>query len=58
MPLTAPATAFGTSASSITIIGLFPPSSSVTGISFSPAVRATILPVSTEPVNVTFPTAG
>jgi hypothetical protein len=38
MPMTAPATAFSRSASPITIIGLLPPSSSVTGMSFCEAI--------------------
>ena len=35
------------------IIGLFPPSSSVTGMSFSAAALETMRPTSTEPVKVT-----
>jgi hypothetical protein len=51
--VTAPATARSRSASAMTIIGLLPPNSSVAGISLSAALRATIFPVSTEPVKVT-----
>src|SRR5260221_444152 len=56
MPATAPATALSISASPMTIIGLLPPSSSVTGMSLSAAAWYTIFPVSTEPVKVTLPT--
>ncbi len=41
------------SASSSTIIGSLPPSSSATGVRVSAARPITFLPVSTEPVNIT-----
>nr|CAA49825.1 unnamed protein product [Azospirillum brasilense] len=58
MPATAPSMALSRSASPITIIGLLPPSSRVTGISLSAARCEMIFPVSTEPVKVTLPTPG
>ncbi len=58
MEVSAPDTVLSKSQSAKTIIGDLPPSSSVNGISFSAAARATILPVSTEPVKVTLRTSG
>jgi hypothetical protein len=56
--VSAPDTVLSKSQSAKTIIGDLPPSSSVTGMSFSAAARATIFPVSTLPVKVTFRTVG
>ncbi len=58
MEVSAPATVFSKSQSANTSIGDLPPSSSVTGISFSAAALATMRPTSTLPVNVTLRTFG
>src|SRR5436309_12589983 len=55
-PHTAPSAALGTSASSSTIMGSLPPSSSTTGIRYLAAASATRLPVVTLPVNMTLST--
>jgi hypothetical protein len=49
-------TACSTSASSWTMTGLFPPSSSVAGVTLSAAVRAVSLPTSVEPVKASLST--
>ena len=54
----APITVRSKSQSANTSIGLLPPSSSVTGISFSAAALDTMRPTSTDPVNVTLRTFG
>ena len=58
MPYSTPFTAWSRSASSNTIVGDLPPSSSVTGISLSAARRASARPVVVPPVNDTFFTSG
>ena len=58
MEVTAPMTVFSKSQSAKTSMGLFPPSSSVTGISFFAAAWLTMRPTSTLPVNVTLRTFG
>ena len=58
MEVIAPMTVLSKSQSANTIIGLLPPSSSVTGTIFSAAARATMRPTGTLPVKVTFRTFG
>lgn len=57
-PYMTPARACSRSASSKTIVGDLPPSSSDTGISLSAAACARVRPVFVPPVKVIFPTAG
>ena len=58
IPYSTPFTAWSRSASSHTIVGDLPPSSSVTGMSFSAASFASARPVVVPPVNETFFTSG
>ncbi len=57
-PQTAPRAARSRTASASTIIGSFPPSSTLQGMSRPPACAATRRPVRTEPVNWTMSTAS
>ena len=58
IPYITPLTAWSRSASSSTIVGDLPPSSSEIGISFSAAMCASVRPVDVPPVKVTLPTPG
>ena len=58
MPKSTPLIAMSRSASANTMVGDFPPSSSVTGMSLSAATRAIARPVSVPPVNEILPHAG